>query len=220
MAKSKSELESEHRLYRGAICKMLRAIDERDYLLSIRHAKLAWKHIDGMIQYESRFLDRGEFANIECVDHVLQYAPVVFDSDSLEAASILLKTTRRVGRCTPVDLANELSKAKQLMSHAHALWSHIESHRPCVVRESRAAFQGDDSDFHRCLRIWQELELVDQLVDANQQLLSMRKFGDTLVRAKCSACGVVAQGCLSQFLDENACPLCQEPADTVLLSPH
>jgi hypothetical protein len=220
MAKSKADLESDHRLYRGAICKMQRAIEERDYLLSIRHAKYAWQHIDGMIQYESRYLDRGDFANIECVGHVLQFAPIVFDKESLEALSMLIKSTRRVDRCTPVDLADELAKALQLLSHTHGVWCHIENHQPCVIEECRAAFQGDDSDFYRCLRIWRELELIDQYLEDNRQCLKILTFGDSQVRAKCSACGVLAQGLLSQFLNEDACPLCQENAEIVLLRSH
>jgi hypothetical protein len=220
MAKSKSDLESDHRLYQGAVCKMQRAIDEADYLLSIRHAQFAWKYIDGMIQYSARYLNGGEFANFECIYHVLQFAPLVFHQESLKALSDLLKTARRVNRSTPTDLAGELTKAKLLMMNAHALWQFIESNQPCSIEECRVRFSGDTSDFQRVLRVWQEIDLIKQCVVDNRQCLSTRQFGDTEVRAKCFACGVVAHGVLRQFLDEERCPLCQTDVATVFLSPQ
>jgi hypothetical protein len=218
MAKSKAELKSDHRLYRGAICKLQRAVEEGDYLRSIRHAKDAWKHIDGMIQYESRYLDGGDFANIECIDHVLEYSPILFDDASLDEVGALLKRTRRVDRCTPVDLAGELAKSLHLLAQAYGLYRHIEDHGDSAIDDCRTAFAGDDSDFNKALRVWSEFHLVERRVKDGREWVAILHFGDAQIRAKCSLCGVAAQGKLSQFLAEASCPVCQGKASPVLLN--
>jgi hypothetical protein len=195
MAKSKTELERDHRLYGGANCRLQKSIEEGDYIQSLRNAVSAWDYIDGMIQYETRFLNSGEFASFATIDYALLNAPVVFDHICLDRLAVLLKTVRRIDRSTPSDIAKALSESLALLKLSHALWNYIESHPECLIDECRSTFAGDDSDFNRVLRIWRELDLIEQTSNGGIQSLRIRSLGETQVRAKCPACGVVGRYC-------------------------
>jgi len=43
---------------------------------AVELALSSWGHVDGMMQYERRYLD-AEFQSIEAIDFVLQYAPLL-----------------------------------------------------------------------------------------------------------------------------------------------
>ena len=217
MAKTKAELETAHRLYQGTMCKVQRAQEDGDYPGAVKHAVSSWKYIDDMLQYERRYLDRAEFASIESIDCVLQYAPLFFDFQSLDKLETLLKTTRRVEKSITSDTVQSLIEARDLMQNAHRLWNYLEHQALSEPHDPRSIFSGDDSDWHRIVTVWEGLGLIQRLNDGNRCCLKLSEFAEEEVRGKCPSCGVVGTGPKSQFLEEQQCPVCQGIVDIVLL---
>ena len=217
MAKTKLQLERDHRLFHGAICKMQRAEEIGDIPGAVSAAVDSWRYLDGMLQYERRYLSRAEFATIESIDFALNFAPLVFDVKSLNTLESHLKSTRRIEKCTTENLSDSLRRARGRLNQAGRIWTHLEHHSPSAVEALRSLVESDDFDPLMAIRIWQELGLVDVFDDECGRSVRLLNFGDERVCGKCPSCGVVGNGSVSEFLEERTCPLCQTSVDIVLL---
>jgi hypothetical protein len=110
MAKNKAALEADATGYREAVSKMRRAHNEGRFFDAIEIAINACDLVDGMMQFERRFEGSSERRIVETIDYVLRYAPLVFDSSSLETLGTILKTQKRIDKNTTADLADDLVK--------------------------------------------------------------------------------------------------------------
>jgi hypothetical protein len=166
------------RLVEGAQSSLQRGL----FREAIETASSSWDYIDGMMQYERKYEDK-EHKTIEGVEIVLEYAPLLFDLDRLEALETMLKDKRKLERNTSHDLGEKLAKAKALMWQAHGLWDHLEKHPHTKQDGLRRAPGGDQDQWRQVGLSWEEMGLVSRSRDEGSYRLSLVTQMDALVLA-------------------------------------
>lgn len=126
MAKKMAELKNAQSAYRRHLQEAMDLRARGDIPQAIKAAKEAWPYINEMMQFEQKSEDR-EFESVEALDLVLQYAPAIFDKESLDELETLLNDQRRIKRNTKADWVYSLSKARKLMRVACRLRNYLES---------------------------------------------------------------------------------------------
>jgi len=93
---TKAEMEAHRAQYYELIAKARAARQDGRYREAVELAMSSWEYVDGMMQYERKYDDK-KFSSIEGIDLVLEYAPILFDAESLDKLEFLLKKQRRLG---------------------------------------------------------------------------------------------------------------------------
>jgi hypothetical protein len=219
MAKKKAELKADAELYSSKVEEMRRAHDQRDYQGALALAAAAWDYVDGMMQFERRFEDRTERNSLECVDYALRYAPLLFDVQTLNTLSVLLRTQKRIDKNTAADLATNLENAYSLMKEAHRLWDHLERNLRVDQDKLRSTLGGDQDRWRWLAEKWGGMGLIQRVPIRGSYILSLLTRMESEVRAKCSACGVVAKAAKGRFWEQITCPKCKATVYFVILVP-
>jgi hypothetical protein len=211
MAKKKVELEEDRAQYHELVAKARSALSDGRFQEAIRLAASSWTHIDGMMQYERKYENR-EFSNIESIDIVLEYAPLLFEFALLDELESLLKTQRKIDRDASDDLAANLSEARTRMWAAHRLWNHLEKMGECIQDQLCSTLGGDQGQWRKIAETWETMDVIHRTPDRATFRLSFQTRMDAETDAKCPSCGTVVTRCKSQFLNEMACPNCRTRA--------
>ncbi len=219
MAKKKTELEADATRYYSKVEEMRWAHDQRDYHGALGLAVAAWEYVDGMMQFERRFEDKSERNRLECVDYVLRYAPLLFEVQTLNTLSALLRTQKRVDKNTAADLAANLEIAYSLMKEAHRLWDHLERNVQVDQDRLRDSLGGDQDRWRWLAEKWESMGLVLRVPNRGSYKLSLLTRMESEVRAKCSICGVVAKAAKGRFWEQITCPKCKATVYFVILLP-
>ena len=217
MALTKAELENHRNEYYACIRKTRSALEASLYREAVEYAMASCPHIDGMMQYESKYEDR-EFTGIEAMDLVLKYAPLIFDSQSLDGLETLLRNQRRIAKNTADDLAGKLSTARKLMWDAHRLWSHLELLPDARQDELRGALGGDQDRWRSVAETWEKMEILHRKSEGVSYRLAFATQMDRPSQAKCPSCGAVGKAPKVKLLDEVICPKCRAKVLFVFIS--
>jgi len=220
MGKKKAELEDDATSYYSKVEEMRRAHDRRDYHGALGFAAAAWEYVDGMMQFERRFEDKSERKSLDCVDYVLRYAPLLFDVQTLSALSSLLRTQKRVDKNTAADLAANLERAYLLMNEAHQLWDHLERNVQVDQDKLRGSLGGDQDRWRWLAEKWHSMGIIQRAPSRGSYILSLLTRMESEVRAKCSACGVVAKAAKGRFWEQILCPKCKATVYFIILLPE
>ncbi|KKM23055.1 hypothetical protein LCGC14_1619070 [marine sediment metagenome] len=212
MAMTKADMESHRAEYVALMADARSAEREGLYTRSVELALRSWDHIDGMMQYERKH-NKKEFASIQAVDMVLKYAPLVFDTHSLDKLEALLKARRRIDKNTSESLADKLSNARALMWEAHRLWDHVERNPGTRQDKLRRVLGGEQEQWRSFANTWEAMGLVSRTPEGGSYRLALSTRMGGVVSAKCPSCGSVANAPKGMFLEDTACPECR---DTVL----
>lgn len=219
MAKKKAELETDTKRYYAQVEEMRKAHKRGDYERAVGFAASAWDNVDGMIQFERRFENRSERNSLPCVDYALLYAPLLFDVQTLDTLSILLRTQKRVDKDTVADLAARLDGAYTLMKEAHRLWDHLERHERAEQAALRNELGGEQERWRWLAEKWESMGLVKRFPNRGSYLLSLSTRMESKVKAKCFACGVIAKAPKARFWEKNTCPKCNSVVYFVIIAP-
>jgi len=217
MAKTKAELESNRARYHELMDQARLALKDGRYDEAVQIAASSCQHIDGMMQFERKYEDR-EFSNIEAIDVILNYAPLLFHFQVLDDLEILLKSQRRIDRDASDDLAGDLAKARTRMWEAYRLWNLIEQHGECGQDELRSNWGGNQDIWRSIAESWRKIGLTRLTSERGSVRLSFATRIDAEVIAKCPTCGVVVQQLKLTLLEEVLCPKCQTKGSFVFLS--
>ena len=125
MAMKKVEMESAHKEYNTLMAKARSDLAQGAYRKAIELALSSWDHIDGMMQYARRY-EKKDFDNIEAIELILKYGPILLDFPNLDALGELLNNKRRIDKNTSDNLTDKLDKAKKQMWDIHHMWGHLE----------------------------------------------------------------------------------------------
>lgn len=213
----KAELEECHKQYRKLMKDAREAQNAGAFRDAVRKAIAAWPHIDGMMQYERKF-NNTELPTVEAIELVLNYAPTVFDRESLDQLETLLKDQRRIEKNTSENLSDKLGKARALMWDAHRLWDYLESHPDANEADIKKVFQGGHAIRRALLSQWEAMGLLRRASDGSSQRFSLTTRMGQIIPAKCSSCGAVTEGPKAMFLEPVACPECRARVNFVLLA--
>lgn len=205
---TKAEME-EHRVFYHRLIEMAEAAEKQhDYRKVVQLAVTSLQYVDGMMRFEQKYEDR-EFERISAIDLILEYAPLMFDSESLNAVESLLKSKRRIDRDTSDDLAEKLRYARRVMWNAHRVWNDIE-HHPEVRFESNRTTAGEfEASADRIVGEWQRMGIIRSSDPRLPGQFSFCTRLDESVLAKCPSCGAIARAAKTRFMTQIACPKCR-----------
>ena len=216
-AKTKVEMESHRAKYQEDMASARLALRKGQHDEAVTIAASSWMYIDGMMQFERKYENR-EFSNIEAIDVVLDFAPLLFHSQVLDDLESLLKSQRRIDRDASDDLAGSLANARARMWDAYRLWNHIERNDECRQDELRTALGGDQDQWRSIAEAWERFGLILRISDRNSYRLSIATRIDGEALAKCPSCGAMIKGSMYKLLDAIDCPKCRAKGIFVFLS--
>ena len=217
MAMKKADMLRHREEYQSLMAEARSAEQEGVYRKAVELALSSWDHIDGMMQYERRYANR-EFANIEGIDVILRYAPLLFDFSSLDALETILKNSRRIEKNTSENLGGKLAKARARMWDAHRLWDHLERH-PEVSQDKLSRALGGSRDRWRSITdAWENMALVYRTRDGESHRIALSTRMGRVVPGKCSSCGVVVSAPKAMLLEKLPCPECRATVFFIILS--
>ncbi len=217
MAKTKAEMEEDRARYHELVAHARSMIRDGRFNEAIKIAAAAWKHIDGMMQFERKYENK-EFSNIEAIDIVLEYAPLLFEFVVLDELEALLKAQRKIDRDASDDLAGNLSKARDRMWAAHRLWNHLEVHRNAKIVELGSALGGTQDIWRALVEAWETMGVIRRTGKDDAHFWTLTTQMNAMVLAKCPACGGGAKWNKAKFLETLECPTCRKPGSFVLLA--
>lgn len=220
MAKKKAELEEDSRHYYRLISELQIAHKNCQYDQAIAHAVAAWEYVDGMMQFERRFENQADRWSLDCVEYALRYAPLLFHNETLVALSMLLRSQKRIDKYTTENLSTRLAQAFSLMFESHRLWDHLERTPDAHQDKFRTILGGDQDRWRWIVEQWASMGLVGRIPFQGSYKVSLTTRLETEVRAKCSACGVVAKAAKGRFWEPIKCPKCASIGYFVILVPE
>ncbi|HEV2970555.1 MAG TPA: hypothetical protein VGY55_11345 [Pirellulales bacterium] len=217
MPMTKAEMEAHRVQYHLEIAKARAAEQAGLYREAIAAALASWDHIDGMMQFERKY-EEGTFSNIDGLELVLRYAPLLFDFESLDKLETLLKIQRRIVKNSAGDLPERLGSARELMWVAHRIWNEIER-RPQPLQPPTIRGSAKENDRSTAVTdAWEKMRLLHWCSDGTSYHLAFSTQMDRAAFAKCPVCGAVAKGPKRVFLDEVKCPKCSGSVTFVILA--
>ncbi|MBI3836686.1 MAG: hypothetical protein HY288_01965 [Planctomycetia bacterium] len=213
----KAEMEDHHRQYDALISQARDAEQGGMYQKAIKLALSSWQYIDGMMQYERKYADR-ESVDIEGIDIVLSYAPLLFDFVSLDKLESLLKSQRRIEKNASGDLAINLSKARTLMWDAHRLWEYLEHNSESRQDDLYHDLGGDHERWQGIAAVWESVGILCRSPDGGSHRLALYTQMNESALGKCSNCGTVGKAPKAKFLVEINCPKCRTRTFFIILA--
>jgi hypothetical protein len=218
MAKTKTELEADSDRHQELMAEARAKLQRGELSQAIQAAVSAWPYVDGMMQYDRRWGSKSEFETVDSIALVLRYAPLLFDFDSLEKLSALLKSQRRIDKNAAADIGADLDVAKATMWDAHRLWALLQSEGEIRQDTLRQRFGGDQDRWRWISETWDRIGLVRRTPESGSYRLSIVTRLDSRIRGKCSSCGAVGQAPRIQLLQAISCPKCKRSGFFVLLA--
>ena len=217
MAMKKAEMEAHHAEYHDHMKRSQAARAQGLYRQGIRLAMEAWEHIDGMMQYERKYEDQ-DTVTIEAVETVLNDAPLLFETQSIDAAEAFLRANPRIAKKAAGDLPEKLAAAKRLMWEAHRIWDYLEEHHDCELTELEKTIGGDRHTLRRISKAWEQMRLLSREPCGTSHRLQLLTRLGQIVRGKCHSCGAIAEAPKACFLEPMRCPECHGKSWFVILA--
>lgn len=208
MGLTKAEIEAQNADYHAYLSLAHQAEEEKDFQKVVDWAVASWDHIDGMLRFERKYHDVSSL-RIGGILIVLRYAPLLMDFERLDAVAVLLRKSKRIANSSSDDLRNALAQSRQLLQCSHRLWGVLEDHGEVRQDELRTKLGGDQAVWRSIAEDWENMGLVRRRPVSNSYWLEFVTRFDSVVRAKCSACGVIAKAAKGKFLSELTCPKCK-----------
>ena len=190
---TKTEMEDHKNAYYEHVANAKAALKQRSFHQAIRFAACSWEHIDGMIQYERKYEGR-ESLNLEGIDLVLHFAPLLFDAESLDNLESRLKGQKRIAKHADTNFEHSLARARAVMWDAHRLWNQIGLRTEVRQDKLRTEFGGDQDQWRALAEAWQEIGLIVRVPDGGSYRLSLTTNMSEATTARCPTCGAVAKG--------------------------
>jgi hypothetical protein len=219
MAKKKAELEADRERYQTWMQSARDAERVGMFREALEYAQKAWDHVDGMMQYERRF-ENAEFDSVAAIDLVLNYAPLLFQFESLYGLRDLLKKQKRIEKNTEADLGAKLERSVERMWQNHRLWSYLEASPDARQDQLRAVLGGDQDYWRSVVEAWEKMGLLERMrVGGSYQLSLATRMGQVFA-GKCPKCGHSVEAPKSMLLEKANCPRCRSDVMFVFLQPQ
>lgn len=216
MAMKKADMEWHYDSYKTCMERVETYKNQGLFAEALKQAFEAWEHVDGMMQYARRY-KKHEFNDIEAINIVLEYAPLLFDYNSLNKLEEMLKQYKRIEKNTKVSMADLLSKARDLMGQAHKLWNYLERNHYAAQYALSNELGGKQKQWDSILKSWEKMDLVSQEGQGKDSQLNLQTRMGALIRGKCSKCGAFQEAPKAMFLEPTICPDCKEKVTFVIL---
>ena len=216
MAKTKGEMQADHPNYHRLVAKARSRIEDGHFEEVVRLASNAWAYVDGMMQFERKYIDLGE-TNVDAIEIALEYAPFLFEFTVLDELETLLKTNRKVGRNASDDLVSRLAQSRDKMSAARRLWNLLEDNRTIAEEEIVFSLAGTHAEWHSIIKVWLLMGVICRIKHYESWYIALATNMNAETKAKCPTCGATAKGAKHHFLNEIVCPNCSSKVTFVFI---
>jgi hypothetical protein len=215
MVMTKTEMESHASQYNAKVESARAALDSGHFEEALGGAMDALQHVEGKLRYSRK--NGGDDPQCKgATDLILNYAPVLFRADCLNAVNEFCKKPGRVFREAMPGLEAELLNARALLGAASGLFSELaRDGRPVVPAPAGKA---DVTAARRILALWEKVGFVRQIADGSEQSYALVTRMDDVVLAKCPSCGAVGKATKARCLEELGCPRCHTKVHFVILA--
>lgn len=213
----KAEMEESARQYDALLASARTAERHGLYRYAVDSAVRAWGHIDGMIQFKVRY-ENVSAPQVDAIDIVLTYAPLLFDFRRLNALEQLLNDRRRIEKTASESVIQKLANARQQMRDNHRLWTLLEREGSLAQVQLRKLLGGDQHYWQLLLDRWVAMGLVKSTTEDGLNRITLNTRMGQVVRAKCPECGKASEAPKGMFLESMACPACERVVSFVLLA--
>jgi len=217
MAMTKAEMERHRAEYLRYAALAGSAVEEGAYREAVERAVSSWDYVDGMIQYERKY-GGVESVHVESIEIALTYAPLLFDSQSLDKLDAILKNQRRIVKNASGDVAGNALKARSLMREAHALWHYLDAHPECLIEDLCNSLGGEQVRWRSIGETWARMGVVRHTPEGSSYRLALYTRLNDVVLGKCPECGVTGKAPKEKLVEERHCPRCREKVIFVLLA--
>jgi len=214
MAKKKAELESDFQEYASLQVQVREAIERGDFQVALQKAVASFEYIDGKMQFARRYKDQTSFKTIDTLDVVLRYAPLLFDTDSLDRVEDLLRNQKRIEKNTASNLADQLSSARNRMWEGYHLWRHLDKNG-----EIQSGKLSRRREWKKIVDDWVRIGYVTRSSSEPGTFVFTTDL-DERIPAKCSSCGAQGTGSKAKLIEKLTCPRCKNEVYFVWLAPQ
>ena len=214
---TKAELANEADQYQHFLALAKSAIEQNEIAQAVVLAVSSLPFVDGMMQFERKYNER-EFKTVGTIEIILEYAPILFDMQSLTRLGDLLAQRKRIDKYVEADLGLKLAAAQHRLWMAHRLWTCLEHTRAVLYDALLEDLGGNSEQLKAILQSWESSGLVRRAQQENQCVLSLATNMDDPCPAKCPACGIVGRAPKAKLLEQVSCPNCKTRVHFVLLS--
>jgi hypothetical protein len=211
----KAEMEMHDAEYRQRLAVAKYAESDGNFPEAMEAAISAWEHIDGMMQFQSKYEDE-KVESVAAIDIVLRYAPLLLEFQKLDTLEQFLGNCRRIERNTTVSPREKLEKARAEMRDNYRLLSYIEKHPDTSQEQFPKEISGSMTSWPLSLEAWIAMGYLQRSSDGSRYRLTTRM--EDRVPAKCTSCGRVVEGPKRVLLNNATCPKCKSKVTFVLLS--
>jgi len=216
MAKRKADLEYESGEYERHMKNARDAEWAGLYRDAVNEAIQAWPFIDGMMQYQRRYLD-AEFSSIPAIDMALKYLPLLLDHRRLTQLAGLLSQFRRIQRNSSDDILQKLAYANALLRDNYRLWVWLQNHPEALQNDVARALGGDPSRYTATIESWEQMGLVRRVSSGTSYRLSLATRMGEVVKGRCPTCRRVVEAPKAMLLEALACPGCRRSVQFVFI---
>lgn len=213
MAMKKAEMEAQHKEYSRFVLEARSAVERLEFRESIRLAECSWEFIDGMLQFEKRFLS-SEKVNIHGLTIVFHYSPLLLDFEILERLESFLESTPRVKKNSDKDVIRQLEESRECLAQSHKLWGWLDDRKSIYMDDVK----NSKSSIKKIVAFWVETGIAKWIPKSERQVLKLVTHLQEIIRGKCSFCGVCVQAQKSKLLDTVVCPNCKQRMVFTLLA--
>ena len=203
---TKAEMLEAYQRYHALVERAGHAEQDGHFLEATKLAKESWKCIDGMLRLHAKNGESGP-ANFDGIHIVIRYAPLLFDSSSLDELTELLKEQRRIVKSDGT-LTARVSDARRRMEDAHRFWTKLEQ---CSVSEAGS------TEWTGIAVIWERMGLVYRVRVGDWHEVHLVTHLEWPSTAKCPSCGAHVRAHKARLLEEQTCPRCHARGVFVLI---
>lgn len=207
MAKTKGEMQFDHTNYHRLVATARLKILDGHFEEAVKLASNAWAYVDGMMQFERKYLDLAE-ANIDAIEIALEYAPFLFEFNVLDELETLLKSNRKIGRNASDDLVSRLAQSRAKMTAARRLWNLLEENLAFAEEEIVFSLAGTHAEWDSIIELWVLMGVICRIKRYESWFVALATNMNAESKAKCPSCGAIVKGAKHHFLNEIVCPNC------------
>lgn len=198
-------MEAHHATYAVLIAAAQRAIDQGLIREAISKAIESWEHIDGMIQFVRKY-SKQEIEDIEGIDFVIKFAPLLLDAPSLNKLEVFLDENRRIKRHSAGRVSDQLASARMLINDLHRVWDELETRGEVPEDRIGQLLNGAKG----VIDVWQQMGLIRVVSKEHMPHFRIATRMGEIIPCKCPACGKVGQTIKAMALEPTKCPHCNE----------
>jgi len=206
---NKSEMEEHRESYDACMAQADDAIRAGRHREALATAVSALQFTDGMMRHAAKY-DNAQFDNVQSIELILRYAPLLLEQDPLKKLEETLDAQRRIERTTSENIRQLLGAATKNLAACHRLWSLLESIDGISQEQLSGMLGKEPHDWIGTIATWHQMQLVLRVPNGSSYRISIATRMDREMRGKCSYCGAERRALYWKLLESLECARCRK----------